>query len=70
MTVLCAGGTRLARTEAERRPTPQMNNQASQGASYLIFVVLVQVYAGNLYRRGYGKEDGADRKENGKEKEV
>ena len=27
--VLCASGTRLARTEAERRPTQQMEIQAS-----------------------------------------
>ena len=41
LTVLCAGGTRLAPTETECRPTKHMKNQASDMAGYLLFTVLV-----------------------------
>ena len=40
LTVLCAGGTRLAPTETECRPTKHMKNQASDMAGYVLFIVL------------------------------
>ena len=49
LTVLCAGGTRLAPTETECRPTQHMKNQASDMAGYLFFTVLVCIFIHNNY---------------------